>query len=464
MLRRQLPFDRLTMLKAAWFILYRSPICAAVVVSLVLGVAAIVTDRLENNIYRNHLRNDIIEKSVALSARLDQRMNLYVGALYTCEAMVVANPQLSKDTFEIITKIVTNHLPAFTSIQLAPNAIITYAYPLAWGKDIIGTNLRKDLTPANIDVVEKTILDGKLRVAGPRELVQGGTGIIARNPIYVDGKFWGFVTILIDFPTFLSGYPELQIASDIEYGLRGKDGLGANGEVFFGNEKLFDGDAVISAISFPNGQWLLAAKPRRGWRQDRPETAVFRSLSLMLILAIAGLTYIARERGNLILHLATTDTLTGILSRGHFSKLANAEIDRGIRHHRSLALIMLDIDHFKKVNDVFGHAAGDAVLQEVSRRVLEMLRVSDVFGRIGGEEFAIVAPETNTEQAYALAERIRLNIMQTPVHYVNNSIDMTISCGIASLSSELDSLDRLLLNADKALYLAKEHGRNQVCQ
>ncbi|MES2296086.1 MAG: diguanylate cyclase [Pseudomonadota bacterium] len=440
-----------------------SPALLAFAAALIVALGAAFVDHRENAAFDSQLRTHVLEHSTALASKLDQRINLYIGALYTAEAIVIAHPHMDRASFETITKVVTQHLPGFTSIQLAPDAIIAYAYPLEWGKKVTGVNLRKDLSPANIKVVEQTIADGKLRVAGPRELVQGSTGIIARNPIYVDGAFWGFVTILVDFPTFLEAYPELSNHQDIDFALRGQDGLGALGAVFLGDPHLFDTAAIKSLIRFPNGEWQLAARPKGGWDQPRPNATLFRLLSLLLIGAVGALAYAVKARGNRILHLATTDPLTGIFARGQFNRLANTEIERSKRHQRPLALLMLDIDHFKKINDTYGHAAGDLVLKAVTHRVAQLLRTSDVFGRIGGEEFAILAPETQQEQALVLAERVRQGVLSLSLAYGQHTITISTSCGVALIAVEASDLDTLLLLADRALYHAKNNGRNQVC-
>lgn len=161
---------------------------------------------------------------------------------------------------------------------------------------------------------------------------------------------------------------------------------------------------------------------------------------------------------------AHTDVLTGLNSRGHFLALLEQEIKRAKRYNNPLSVAMLDLDHFKAINDNHGHQAGDEVLKTFARVCLEVLRKIDVIGRVGGEEFVVLFPETTLEQALEVAERLRRAIALTAVHIESGvSIRFTVSMGLASLDNRDINLDGLLNQADKALYQAKYGGRNQVC-
>ena len=156
--------------------------------------------------------------------------------------------------------------------------------------------------------------------------------------------------------------------------------------------------------------------------------------------------------------LSITDSLTGIHNRRYFQDRLKAEMVRLNRTSGALSLIMLDIDHFKRINDQHGHAVGDSVLQEVCKRIRERLRRTDVFCRLGGEEFMVLCPNTEGEQAYSLAmelwQALRSATM-TPVGIV------TASFGVASWRVG-EGIDGLLLRADSAVYVAKQAGRDRV--
>ncbi len=175
-----------------------------------------------------------------------------------------------------------------------------------------------------------------------------------------------------------------------------------------------------------------------------------------LLVGVADITA-RRQAAEQLLTLATTDGLTGAFNRRHFLELAEAELARAVRHGHPTSIAMFDLDHFKAINDRFGHGVGDSVLTTVSALVRERLRVSDVFGRVGGEEFALLLPETDTDAAHSTLERLRAVIEVHPVA----SRAVTVSIGLASLRPG-DSLAELLKRADAALYTAKSAGRNRV--
>ncbi|APW37463.1 hypothetical protein RD110_09895 [Rhodoferax koreense] len=159
--------------------------------------------------------------------------------------------------------------------------------------------------------------------------------------------------------------------------------------------------------------------------------------------------------------LAHTDPLTGVLNRRAFTERSAQAIAAAQRHGRPLAVLMLDIDHFKVVNDSHGHAAGDLAIQQVAEVSLRSLRAIDLLGRLGGEEFSILLPETGAEEALATAERLRAAIAQTPVLLDGLRIMLTVSIGLSSLAAQDDD-QALYRRADAALYQAKRAGRNRV--
>jgi len=159
--------------------------------------------------------------------------------------------------------------------------------------------------------------------------------------------------------------------------------------------------------------------------------------------------------------LATTDSLTSINNRGNFMDLAQKEMNRSKRYKHPFSMIMLDIDHFKKVNDTYGHSSGDQVLIKFCELCMKELRDCDIMGRLGGEEFAIALAECEMENAVIIAERIRKTVASHTVIIGDVEIRFTVSLGISRMQSAID-LKSMLEQADNALYEAKENGRNQV--
>jgi diguanylate cyclase (GGDEF)-like protein len=174
----------------------------------------------------------------------------------------------------------------------------------------------------------------------------------------------------------------------------------------------------------------------------------------------------AEEAEGQLRTLATTDALTGIYNRGELMIRGEEELARIVRHgiiggKGKMSIIMLDIDHFKRVNDTHGHQAGDAVLEQLADRIKKALRLYDVLGRYGGEEFMLLLPAADLDVAEKIAERIRLSIESEPFLFNDTKIPITISLGVATLSPDFN-LENAIGRADSALYRAKENGRNRV--
>jgi diguanylate cyclase (GGDEF)-like protein len=196
---------------------------------------------------------------------------------------------------------------------------------------------------------------------------------------------------------------------------------------------------------------------------SRPFT--FDQSDLQLLVSFAATTTAAIH--NAMLHtelqkIAITDPLTGLYNRRGLLELGRHEVERFQRFNQPLSAIMLDIDHFKNVNDTYGHPVGDQVLCGLAERCRILIRQVDIIGRYGGEEFSILLPETDLFQASAIAERLRRSVEESPFFTEAGPISITVSLGVSRAGRSLDSLVTLIEQADAALYQAKQNGRNRV--
>lgn len=160
-----------------------------------------------------------------------------------------------------------------------------------------------------------------------------------------------------------------------------------------------------------------------------------------------------------------TDALTGLRNRRYFDQRISEEVALSTRYKLPLTLMLIDVDHFKKVNDTYGHTVGDEVLQTLSKIIQNVVRDSDIVARYGGEEIVIITPNTTKEEAAILAERLREKVEQTKVATIATTqevVQVTISIGLCSLSPIITDKEALLEESDQSLYLAKKHGRNRV--
>ena len=170
-----------------------------------------------------------------------------------------------------------------------------------------------------------------------------------------------------------------------------------------------------------------------------------------------------KRSNELLLELSNTDHLTGLFNRRYMMEALDKEVQRSIRKGGNLSLIMLDIDHFKQVNDSFGHLQGDVVLQKVALQLQKELRSYDCAARYGGEEFIAILPDSSLKEAVFVADRIRLAVQGTKFNGPLSALTLTVSLGVASFSQEHSpTVDCFIKLADDALYRAKDNGRNRV--
>jgi len=236
-------------------------------------------------------------------------------------------------------------------------------------------------------------------------------------------------------------------------------------------------NALLVALTQQSGPALVAALTNLTAADEIQEHDFSSQLRLLnfMILGLLGCTFafealvIIRpfvERINTytaeILRQATTDPLTGLWNRRGFLERSEIEHVRATRYRRPLSLMVLDADHFKRVNDTHGHAAGDLVLKALAESFRQILRETDVIGRLGGEEFAVLMPETDLPGAQYVAERLRMRVAKLPVKYRDRVIQVTVSVGVAEVENQEGGFDQAMALADARMYRAKQGGRNCI--
>jgi diguanylate cyclase (GGDEF)-like protein len=214
--------------------------------------------------------------------------------------------------------------------------------------------------------------------------------------------------------------------------------------------------------------WLTNMRYMRPWETVHAQTDPrwLYSLALLAFLAtcmvMCDLWYLVNELSRVLAFQARTDPLTGALNRRAMEEVALRETSRSIRHGNPLCMIVIDIDHFKRLNDARGHAAGDCALQALVQQVDSMLRSSDVLARTGGEEFTILLPDTSASAGILAAERVRHAIEELETLFEDEPLKFTVSAGVAQFDPALGSWEHMMRRADTAMYEAKEQGRNAV--
>jgi diguanylate cyclase (GGDEF)-like protein/PAS domain S-box-containing protein len=224
-----------------------------------------------------------------------------------------------------------------------------------------------------------------------------------------------------------------------------------------------DQAAIAAERALVNEEWITFAVDGKHVLVETTKVAMRTERGDLI--GVLGIARDITERKRLeaeLLEMATTDFLTGLANRRHFIARMEEELARINRIEQPVAVLMLDIDHFKRINDRYGHASGDAVLRRFAELIREELRAVDSAGRVGGEEFAILLAGTDLAGAAVFAERLRGKIARSPVAQGDEQIPVTVSIGITALTSQDADTSDVLQRADAALYDAKENGRNRV--
>lgn len=208
-------------------------------------------------------------------------------------------------------------------------------------------------------------------------------------------------------------------------------------------------------------QWLDGRNP---FAADQIDLLLYGYLTLTTMVVFSALGYFIGRREQMITELALSDALTGLYNKRYFKNRLEQEYERHQRHGTPLAVVQIDLDFFKKVNDTWGHQAGDEVLKNVSTVIMANCRKNEIAARVGGEEMCVIACDCSDEDAMHLAERLRIAIEAAGSNWQGETLKVTASFGVAIADSGTTNAWQIYQHADKALYQAKQTGRNKVCR
>ncbi|ART82201.1 signal transduction protein [Oceanisphaera profunda] len=415
----------------------------------------------------------LMEEVVSVqAAAIERRLNSSLSSTFILAQEVRRSNGQFKD-FDLYAKEVMQTLGAVSNLQLAPNGVAQQIYPLAGNEKAIGHDLLY-VDERRAEAWE-AINTKTLTLAGPFMLVQGQMGMVGRNPVFLEKngeqQFWGFTTALIYLKDLLS-FTELDQLTQKGYAyelsrLHPDTGLI---DIFAHSSSKLTNQLVRKKIRVPNDEWTLA--------MGRPTDFTSQIIvGLMLSLFTAGIfTLLVRrilfEPNRLrslvkiqtlqLELLAFNDELTGLANRRSFTEQLDQAILHTQRAGQSLALLYLDLDNFKRINDSTGHADGDRLLTEVAQRLRTSVRETDIVGRLGGDEFAVILMNIKSvEQVRTVAAKIIAHIGK-PVQLAQNEAIVGASIGITLAPEDGTSSGELLRNADLAMYESKRAGKNQL--
>ena len=364
-------------------------------------------------------------------------------------------------------------LGGISNLQLAPNGIIERIYPLPGNEKAIGHNILSD--DARRKEAHLAIQTRSLMLAGPFDLIQGGTAIIGRNPVFLkkNGQdyFWGFVSALIFLEDLLAVTELDQLRGNgYEFHLSRLHPDTSEVEIFSRSGGNLGAHPVTRRINVPNGSWIL--------RMSRPHVlqSYYKALGIIISLVIAiifslllnriirepeRLRVVVKKKTEALEQLAFHDDLTGLANRRFLSGQLIQAIRNLKRHEGHIAILYLDLDDFKRINDSMGHETGDRLLQQVAQRINNTIRDNDIVARMGGDEFAVILLDLNTpDEARIIAEKIIENVRR-PMHLDQREIVISASVGATLAPDDSQSIVALFRNADLAMFDSKRAGKNQ---
>lgn len=432
-------------------------------------------------IYWSHINQQVLlhekqllvsELATAQARVIERRLERSLSATRILALEVRQQGGIIKD-FEGFADAVLVSTGGVANLQLAPDGVIAQIHPLAGNEKAIGHNLLLD-DKRNAEA-RAAIRERRLTLAGPFELIQGGVAIIGRNPVFIEQageeRFWGFVSALIYLDDILA-VTELETLAQREYGYqlsRIHPDTGALSIV--ASAGVIDlKPSHTSQLNVPNATWMLkishAPDGTALWEGlgygVSVLVAVLISLAVNTLLAQPEkLRRIVAQKTAELQTLAFHDALTGLANRRLLYEHLEQTLHQSARQPLRAALLYLDLDDFKRINDLMGHDVGDRVLQQVAQRLSEALRNMDIVARLGGDEFAVLLQgldqQACAQQAGLVANKL-ITVIEKPLSLEGKTFTISASIGITLMPVDGDSVDALLRNADMAMYEAKRSG------
>lgn len=444
-----------------------------------------------------NVKEDLSSHSVTLSSVIDERFALLRGI----DAFIrtVGFDAEEEDILQFIEKVHT-HSPGIKSVIIAPNGVIQYVFPIEGNEPILGSDYTSNVNLATPEILELTLSSRTITLDGPRELVQGGIGIIARQAIYDGEQFTGIIAISIDFE-------ELIRRASLDSTIEKYDSFvisNREGKILYGNYYEPSDDRISIPVSLQNEQWTFSAALPKKVRNQILFFAVVMEMAGLAVIALqfhafrrqflfnAKLERLVNQRTaalrnanedllaveeelryqNELLEnrtieleiserkyeqLAYQDALTLISNRWHFIEEMQQMLSIKRGSQQKLALFFFDINQFNLVNDTFGHTVGDELLVAMANRISNSALGYKLFARLGGDEFVIVCDRiSNTDDAKVIADQI-IALFTESFQIRKLNIHTSVRIGIALYPDHGNTLEELMKHADLAMYHAKKH-------
>ncbi|MGB3368736.1 MAG: diguanylate cyclase, partial [Acidaminobacteraceae bacterium] len=353
-----------------------------------------------------------------------------------------------------------DHLDEIRNIGILQDTTIMWNYPLKGNESAIGIDFSK--VPEQADSIRRVKENLETLFVGPVNLVQGGIGFIIRKPLMKNGDYWGMVSIVLKAEQafgFIENYSEIY---NVDYLITHAD---QPDDIIYGNGEILQMSPLKFRTEDALGGWDIYTVPKGGWKNYSSIFVSIFIVSSFIYIIISISIYRWINDYNLVLKdkrelekKYILDRFTGIYTREYFNMRVKEEFSHAARVGYSISMIYFDLDHFKNVNDTYGHSTGDKVLLNVVDIVKTIIRTEDVFSRWGGDEFILLLPRTELKEAANISERIRMEIENLEI---SRSLNVTASLGCSEWKKS-EYMGSWFSRTDKALYMSKKTGKNKV--
>ncbi len=419
-------------------------------------------DRSQKSFLRESLLAKAKEELSIVRSELESAIVSDIYIVNGLPALVAANPEFEFSGWDLIASSVIRRSSHVQLLGLAPDDVIKYIYPLEGNEKALGLDYRT--VPSQWRTVRKARDLREIFIAGPVNLVQGGLALIARVPIFTDppynSRYWGVCSVVISLESLFLDAGVSSIEHKFNVAIRGRDSTGFEGDIFYGMQSTFDNAFAVDAVHFPFGSWVIAASTKQDLLASKPwfQVHAVRLLGypmILILLAAFTLTYYLYTDAS---KRSLQDELTLLPNRRYFMYTLREHFEsvKKRQEQDSFAILNIDLDQFKSINDTYGHAAGDKVLIATAERLTSVLRASDVVARIGGDEFLVLLPRIEDSKDIDIINlELQKAICQTPVIFEQHLINLQVSVGYAMYTSELNDIDDMLKLADSRMYQEK---------
>ncbi|WP_228449086.1 diguanylate cyclase domain-containing protein [Vibrio spartinae] len=416
----------------------------------------LVTERFVNK--QSQEIKEIIQHELAL-VRYSIEANVFRDTyLADSFASVVAlNPQFAMKNWEYVAKQFLSKAALVRNIGLAPNNIISHVYPLKGNEEALGLNFRT--LPQQYKTIQIARETQKVFIAGPLELVQGGTALIARYPIFTDvphnANYWGGLSVVINYDKLIA-LSNLHQFKDVDVALVANNYNGTTSKLIEGDDAILKDFDISYPIYLPNVNWTLFAKYKNFHEIESVSQFenLFYTLGFMTFSVVYFLILFLINNYLRVHELSLHDELTKLPNRRYlFNEFERIKLRSGTLIE--LTVLNIDLNRFKQINDTLGHEAGDEVLKYIASSLTKCLRSSDFISRIGGDEFVVILQRTTKpEYIEQIIHKIHIYFESNPLRWRNHEIEISLSIGHYHFQGPSGDLviNDILSEADKSMY------------